>query len=409
MENKTRKNKNSDPKPVLIQNIQLTQIQRNTQDIEKWRSALRAAESTTNPNRTVLYDLYFDILLDGHLTSLTTKRKFAISNSPIIYRAKDGEVDTLITDLIQSPNFLELIHHIIDTRFWGYSVIEVNYVDGSIFTELVPRKHVKPELGIITPRQTDRTGIDFTTNPYALAVGDTKDLGLLLQSAQYVIYKRCGFGDWLQFAELFGMPFRIGKYDGYDENARRNLQKALEEAGSAAYAVIPEGTDISFVDSFTKTPASGLYDDIIKASNAELSKLILGQTMTTEQGENGARSLGEVHADVEASIHNADRVFLKHVLNFKLKPLLENLGMKFPEGKFDYEDIDPIPLKDRFTIDSELSKIVPIGDDYFYSKYKVPKPANYEALKKEMSIKLQTPDPIIKNAKAKSWFSNFFE
>ena len=36
---------------------------------------------------------------------------------------------------------------------------------------------------------------------------------------------------------------------------------------------------------------------IKEVCNEELSKIFLGNTLTTSQGENGARSLGDVHKD----------------------------------------------------------------------------------------------------------------
>ena len=40
-------------------------------------------------------------------------------------------------------------------------------------------------------------------------------------------------------------------------------------------------------------------------------------------------------------------------------------------------------LKARLEIDEKVSAKVPIGDDYWYETYGVPKPENYDQLKKE--------------------------
>ena len=79
---------------------------------------------------------------------------------------------------------------------------------------MIPRKHVVPQKGMIIKNQSDMTGFSYREFPYTnflLEVGEGDSFGLLMKAAQYVIYKRGGFGDWAQYCELFGMPFRIVK------------------------------------------------------------------------------------------------------------------------------------------------------------------------------------------------------
>ncbi|MEZ5195097.1 MAG: hypothetical protein R2764_01460 [Bacteroidales bacterium] len=69
-------------KQIVIQQVILSQIQRNNVDIGKWRSALINAEGIYNPNRAQLYDLYHDIILDSHLSSVMQKEKHRYSIQP---------------------------------------------------------------------------------------------------------------------------------------------------------------------------------------------------------------------------------------------------------------------------------------------------------------------------------------
>ena len=71
----------------------------------------------------------------------------------------------------------------------------------------------------------------------------------------------------------------------------------MEEAGSAPYIIIPKEAEVE-----TKSGNNGSgtsYNEFRQACNEEMLITILGQTLTTVQGENGARSLGEVHKEVE--------------------------------------------------------------------------------------------------------------
>ena len=63
--------------------IVLTQPKRFGKDISDYTAAIRAAENVDYPQRSRLYDLYEDIMLDTHLTSVIEKRRAAALCSPI--------------------------------------------------------------------------------------------------------------------------------------------------------------------------------------------------------------------------------------------------------------------------------------------------------------------------------------
>ena len=160
------------------------------------------------------------------------------------------KINEEITSLTSTESFVNLISYIIESKIWGHSLIEILFEDGKLIPCLIPRKHVVPSKGIIVKNQSEATGFSYRDLPYTnyvLEVGESNALGLLMKAAQYVIYKRGGFGDWAQYCELFGMPFRVAKYDGYDEKTRTDLESALKAAGSAAYIVIPKEADLNFI------------------------------------------------------------------------------------------------------------------------------------------------------------------
>ena len=361
--------------PDIIQKIEVTQTRRASQDIDSWRNAIKSAESIFSPRRVLLYDLYSEILLDGHLTAVIEKRKLSVSNTPLHF-VQEGKVNQQITNMIATENFLVLLGYILESKIWGHSLIELSFEDGILVPQLIPRKHVVPEKGIILRNQNDVAGFSFRELPYqnyTLEVGEKDSLGLLMKAAQYVIYKRGGFGDWAQYCELFGMPFRVAKYDGYDEKTRTDLENALKAAGSAAYIVIPKEADLNFIQNNT-SGSSILYDMLIDTCNKELSKLILGQTMTTEAG--GALAQAKVHQEVEKEIHYADKLFVKNILNDRLIPLLQVHGFNVVGGKFIFQEKENIDKKTRLDMDLKLSEKIRIDDSYFYETYNIPLPKN---------------------------------
>ncbi len=369
---------------IVINQLDIRQIQRTVQDIETWRNAIKSAENIQFPRKIKLFDLYSDILLDAHLSSVIDKRKIAVLKSPITF-AKDGNENEEIINLIKSPFFIQMIKDVLDCRFWGHTLIEFELGD-TLIPHLIPRKHVVPEKGLILINQNDQSGIEFRETPYSnfmIEAGEINDLGLLCKAAQYVIYKRNCLGDYSQFSEIFGQPLRKGSYNPYDENSRTQLKTSMEEMGSSAWAIFPEGTNIEFVESASKTGSADLYSGLIEICNKEISKLILGQTLTTDQGEKGTQALGTVHAAVEEEIEFADKLFIQGFLNNEFKNFLLKHG--FPaDGEFNFVEDEVMSLTTRKDIDIALNGIIPISDDYFYEKYGIPKPDNYDELKKKM-------------------------
>jgi hypothetical protein len=229
---------------------------------------------------------------------------------------------------------------------------------------------------------------DAAYSEYLIEVGGEKDYGKLMSAAQYVIYKRGGFGDWSQFAEIFGMPFFFGKYNPHDPQSRKLLSDGLRDMSGKPWAVIPDGSSIDKIDT-NQQGKSEVFKDLINICNEELSKLFLGNTLTTNQGDNGARSLGEVHKDVEEDIAISDMIQREYTLNWDFKNKMAALGYPVANGRFFFPETSPIPLEKRILIDMQLAKIIPMSEEYFYKNYGVDKPGPGQ-----MPINIPSPAPL---------------
>jgi phage gp29-like protein len=398
--------KKTAPANVIIQQVILSQTKRENLDINKWRTALRSAESITSPRRDALYDLYNDIMLDAHLAAVIQKRKTSVLNSMVQF-VRDGDVDEDINIQIDSPWFRRFISDLIDTIFWGHSVFQFYKEADWITYDLIPRKHINPVNGMFLKAQTDTTGIPYRDGgfPNIIETGEAKDLGLLCKAAPHVIYKRNGMADYAQFAELFGQPLREGIYDGYDEVARQKLREDLETMGSSSVFIHPENTQIKLLESGDKSGNSTLFTDLIALCNAEISKLILGNTLTTDQGDKGTQALGTVHQDIEEQIKISDRRYVLDTLNYDLADIFATLGINTEGGEFVFVDKQQFNLTEKAAIDMQIASKIPIDDDYWYETYGIPKPDNYDELKAEMletqSIASQQADPTKTNEPAK--------
>lgn len=370
---------------INITELVLKQPNRQNVDIKKWRTAIQSAESTTFPRRSYLLDLYDDMMLDGHLISVIDKRRRGIKGLPITF-VKDGTPVDEVNDFLKTKAFREMLADLNDAKFYGHTLVQIVFAGGKLTYELIPRKHVKPETGIVTLSEQDTTGVDFRSEPelnYILEAGGKKNLGKLMPAAQYVIWKRGGMGDWAELAELFGRPLRKGKYNPNDDAGKAALIAMLESLGGAPYIAYPEGTDVT-VDASGSNLTGDIYDKLKEACNSEISKIFVSSTLTSEAGSKGARSLGEVHERGEHDVFKDDREDTLSLLNNEFIHLLEIHGFPVVGGLFTYQDTEELDRKVQLDMVKIIKDMgIPVSDDYIYETFDIPKPDNYDALKAE--------------------------
>lgn len=358
--------------PVVVNQIVVKAPTRKVYDVGDWRNALRSADSG---RVKTLYDLFEDVLIDGVLADAVSKRIDAVLNSELTFLDKDGKEVEEIADIMDTTDWEELLRQIMNERIYGRSGVEFICTPDSFHVEPIPAKHINLRNKCIVINDSDDKGVPYEGDTSLLILGHERSYGLLLKATPFAIYKRGGFGDWSQWIELFGMPQRIGKYNTYDPESRKLLEQALEQAGSASYVVIPREAEVETKEAGSGSGAS--YNEFRQSCNEEMLITILGQTLTTVQGENGARSLGEVHKEVEEGKNRSDMRFVQRVLNNHVLPMLEARGYPVNGGKF----IFPKAAEQLTVADIvQLSDIIPIPQSYLHEKYSIPVPENDEPI-----------------------------
>lgn len=363
--------------------IVLTQPKRFGKDISDYTAAIKAAENVDWPQRSRLYDLYEDILLDTHLTSVIEKRRAAALCSPIVFR-RDGKPDERVNEQIRSPWFRSLISDIVDAQFWGFSLCQFYKDGGWVNYSLVPRKHADPVRRLILRRQTDITGIPWDEYADLLFIGRPESLGLLAKAAPWVLYKRSSVGDWSQFSEVFGMPIQEYTYDTDDEESRRRAIDDASNAGSLAVFVHGKDTSLNLVESGNKSGSAEVYERLVEVCNKEISKAILLNTLTTESSSTGTQALGTVHKKSEDKVTQSDRQAILDVLNYDMTDIFLSMGIDTSGGEFCYPEQKDIDPTSKINIITQLKNgfDLPMDDDYLYQEFGIEKPADYEAMKR---------------------------
>ena len=370
--------------PVIVNQVIVKAPQRKVYDVGDWRNALRSADSGRVKS---LYDLFDDVLIDGLLADAISKRIDAVLNSELTFLDKDGKEVEEIAAIMDTTDWEELLRQIMNERIYGRSGVEFIYTPDGFHVAPIPPKHINLYNKCIVINDTDEKGIPYEGDSSLLVLGHERNYGLLLKATPYAIYKRGGFGDWSQWVELFGMPQRVGKYNAYDPESRKLLEQAMEQAGSAPYIIIPKEAEVE-----TKEAGNGngtSYNEFRQACNEEMLITILGQTLTTVQGENGARSLGEVHKEVEEGKNRSDMRFVQRVLNNRVLPMLEARGYPVSGGKFVFpQSAEQLSVSDIV----QLSDILPIPQSYLQEKYSIPVPDNDEPIARRQAPTFEPTD-----------------
>lgn len=406
--------------PIIINNIDVRPVNRTTQDIPNWRSAIKNAEART-PRRTMLYDLYADVLLDGHVVAVIGKRLDAVTTANWQFINKEGKPVDAINEVIDTIGFDDIVAETLNAKFWGYSIFEPTFWKNSsgkweVSANLLPRQNYRPHLGVVAFDFSTDEGINIREGIYAktiMEVGNPKDLGLLVSAAQYAILKRGGIGDYAMFVQVFGRPILDATWDGFDETQRIKLQESLN-IGAGGTIIRPDGTSINILES--KLTQSTIHSDFKKDMNAEISKALLGTTETTESSDSSGYAQSKEHGDQDDAKHDSDINYVRKVLNSRFIKVLEAAGFNTEGGSFIIQGEETkLSTKESFEMHVKMVKELglPIDDDFIYETYGVPKPDNYDQIKAERKaleavtpsaaeVQKPTEDPKPKTKKPKS-------
>jgi len=130
------------------------------------------------------------------------------------------------------------------------------------------------------------------------------------------VFKKSGFRWWTVFVEKFGDAFIFGSYaSNATTQIKDELLKALQKMASDAVAIVPEGCEVKIETVTNKSTNSSAHKDYIAACNAEMSKAVLGQTLTTEVGGVGSYAAAKTHNLVREDLARKDRIMICTAFN----------------------------------------------------------------------------------------------
>ena len=184
-----------------------------------------------------------------------------------------------------------------------------------------------------------------------------------------VTFKKGGMKFWVVFTEKYGMPHLIGKHPrGASKAETDSLADMLEEMVQDAIAVIPDDSSVEIQEA-SKSSSAEIYEKLIDKMNSEISKAILGQTLTTEIGSSGSYAAANTHMQVRQDIIDSDKKLVETAINQLIAWICEFNYPNIDVPVFELyapEDVD-LTLAQRDKILSETG--VKFTKDYFIKAY----------------------------------------
>jgi len=336
---------------------------------------------------------------DLHYRAVLQTRALAVAGLPIEVRPADESraakrAARLVEEVIARLDMAALIAHLMDAVAKGYAVAEIIWsTDGGVWrpSEIVPRPahwfRFDRETGRIL-RLVDGSADGQEIPPYRMIMhtpplsSGIPLLGGVARSALWAwVFKSYALRDWARFCELFGQPIRVGKYHaGASRDDVDVLKQAVYSLGSDAAAVIPQEMALELIEAGGKSASSDIYRQLIEYLDRQVSKAVLGQTMTTDDGSSLAQA--RVHNEVRADLLRADARAIEATLARDLiAPLVRlNLGDA------------PLPVlhlvveepEDMSALAEQVAKLaaagVTIPQSWVRSRFGIPEPAEGEAV-----------------------------
>lgn len=277
-------------------------------------------------------NIYKDLLRDDQVKSCFQQRRSAVVYSEYyVEAASDSKDDQAAAEWwrseLQRISFDRITDMMLYATHYGWSVAETLYAvmdDGKIHIDEIKVRdrarfgfsgegelYLKQTLGPHKHMPKDNfwtlsVGADHSDNPY----GE----GLAHSLYWPVFFKRNGIKFWLIFLEKFGMPTAMAKLNQAqvnDPEQRKMALSIIDAIQADSGVVVPDDFVVELLEASRSGTAD--YQALHSSMDKAISKIILSQTMTTDDGS--SKSQSEVHRGVRDQVVKSDADLLCESFN----------------------------------------------------------------------------------------------
>lgn len=350
---------------------------------------------------------------DLHYASVLGTRKLALAGLNIRVEAATDDAEDVrradaLREVIGSPEFGEVQTDLTDALGKGYSVAEIIW-DRSGKTWVPERFEWRDPRFFMFDRATGQelrllddadvvNGIalapyKFIVHRPRLRTGLPIRGGLARLAAVGYMCKAWTWKDWMGFADIYGIPMRVGRYG---PNASKEdigvLLSAVANLGSDAAAVIPDSMRIDFNQAANVAGAGDFFKGLAEWWDKQMSKAIVGQTMSADDGASLAQAkvhnevrLDLLEADAKAESNTLNRMFVRPFCDLNFAP-----GRPYPRLIIDVPQPENLEL-----LIKAVTALVPLGmrieQSVIRDKFGLPEPAEGAEI---LAVQAAAPAPV---------------
>lgn len=340
-----------------------------------------------------------DMMADDHLTAVMGTRQASIKgmswdltvgkSSDRILKATQEVLENLNMRQqgagVQGMGMPRFFDDILQANPWGMSPLEVVWQTG--INEWIPLEVKGKPFRYFTFDNDNKLLFRTSSNWEGEAIPDKKVLlarhwitsssfdnpygdKLLSKSYWPVFWKRNGIQFWNVYLEKYGMPWVVAKVNpNMGENDREALAEDMVNMVQDGAIVLPNTSEIELMDSSGKSSQSDLYEKMLTFNDNALSKVWLGQTLTTQLGDVGSYAASKTHEGVKDERRNQDKKMVESTVQTLIDWFVElNFGLA-PSPEFRL--IEPLGVNQELaTRDKTLTETgIKFTPEYYQRKY----------------------------------------
>lgn len=315
------------------------------------------------------FNVYKELLRDDQVRSAFQQRRTAVVQAEVdIIPGGESEADVAAVEYVKQVmsdiGFDQVTDKMLYALHYGYSVAELMPVfrDGLWYLDSIRvRDRGRFRFGINNELFLLKKGAEKVPMPrekfWVFSVGQEHDdnpYGEGLAHALYwpVFFKRNCIKFWLIYLEKFGMPTvatKLSQAAIKDPEQKAMALDVLDAIQADSGVVIPEDFVVELIEASRTGTVD--YKSLEDAMNRAISKIILSQTMTTDDG--ASYSQAKIHGSVKADVIKSDADLICDSFNRQVVDYLVALnfeGAKPPRiwrRTEEKEDLNQIAERDK--------------------------------------------------------------
>ena len=333
-------------------------------------------------DRSRLIDLYEACLeQDAHIRSVleTLESQILGDRYMLAQMNEKGKYvkDVRYTQKIQGTQFDKIIKGVIESKLFGYSLIEImpriDAKTGKLAeVNLIERRNVLPDQHTVVKRQgiwLPNWNINSTAYRPNYVLVNSGGIGLFSATTPLILAKKFTVANYVNFSHTYGQPIIHGKTVSESNTDRKRL--ANDIANAAQNKVVITGIEDEVdIKTFTMSNSEKIYTSLIEFVNREVSNLILGSESMAGATQSYVGST-KAHQDIFRERIEVYRRYIENIMNEEIIPRL--VAMNFiPEGlEFKYSNRLEMNNEDRIKLYQLITDKYEVASDEIEKEFGV--------------------------------------